>query len=89
MELKLDVYFNATLKKVTLVKEGQSFEEAEYIKIGAITHDSEDTDDNFDNQKFSENHVIYHHVQELLYKQGITNMQNLSISFVEPTEEEG
>ena len=49
--------------------------------LGTFEHDHEDKDDAGlpGMQQFPDNHVVFHHVQEALYKQGVQDTQSIKI----------
>lgn len=52
-----------------------------YTNLGTFEHDNEDEESTGLNgmQGLADNHVLYHHVQDALYKQGVQNMQSVKI----------
>lgn len=52
-----------------------------YTNLGTFEHDNEDEESTGLNgmQGLADNHVLYHHVQDALYKQGIQDMQSIKI----------
>ncbi len=52
-----------------------------YTNLGAFEHNNEDEESTDLNgmQGLADNHVLYHHVQDVLYKQGVQDMQSVKI----------
>ena len=52
-----------------------------YTNLGTFEHNNEDEESTGLNgmQGLADNHVLYHHVQDALYKQGVQDMQNVKI----------
>ena len=52
-----------------------------YANLGTFEHDNEDEESTGLNgmQGLADNHVLYHHVQDALYKQSIQDMQSVKI----------
>ena len=57
-----------------------------YTNLGTFEHDNEKEESTGLNgmQRLADNHVIYHHVQDVLYKQGVQNMQSVKIYIDRP-----
>lgn len=52
-----------------------------YTNLGTFEHDNEDEESTGLNgmQGLADNHVLFHHVQDVLYKQGVQDMQSVKI----------
>ena len=52
-----------------------------YTSLGAFEHNNKDEKSTGLNgmQGLADNHVLYHHVQDVLYKQGVQDMQSVKI----------
>ena len=52
-----------------------------YTNLGTFEHDNEDEESTGLNgmQGLADNHVLFHHVQDALYKQGVQDMQSVKI----------
>jgi hypothetical protein len=73
------VAWNATTKVAKVQNDGDAVG-AGFTDIGSFDH-FDDADDELgdDGGTGTENHVFYHHVRDLLYAEGVTDMQSLSI----------
>lgn len=70
-----DVQYKAATREALLQPSGAASISG-YVNIGELEH-GDDADDNLDN--VGDNHVIFHHVQDLLYRHGEQNMQSIKI----------
>lgn len=71
--VKYNVGLNKTDRTVQVNKDGTALPST-HPSIGSFEHGNTVSGDYGDL-----NHVMYHHVQDLLYKQGITDMQSYPI----------
>lgn len=57
-----------------------------YTNLGTFEHDNEEEESTGLNgmQGLADNHVVYHHVQDVLYKEGIQDMQSVKIYIDRP-----
>lgn len=57
-----------------------------YTSLGTFEHDNEEEESTGLNgmQGLADNHVVYHHVQDVLYKQGVQDMQSVKIYIDRP-----
>lgn len=69
------VAWNATTKVVKIQPDGSTVG-AGFTDIGSYDHD----DDADDELGIDENHVLYHHVRDLLYEEGVQDMQSVDIT---------
>ena len=76
------VAYNPTTKVVKIQQDGDA-PGSGFTDIGSFDHDF-DPDDQLG---YNENHVLYHHVRDLLYKRNpsVQNMQEISIQVVKVT----
>lgn len=68
------IWWKASTKEVKVLREGETAP-AGFVDIKTVTHDGE-TDPI---SEYGDGHVIYHHVRDALFEEGITNMQSISI----------
>jgi hypothetical protein len=78
------VAWNATTRDAKVQNDGDAVGGG-YTDIGSFDH-FDDADDELgdDGGTGSESHVLFHHVQDLLYAAGVENMQNITITAPKP-----
>lgn len=72
-----DVAYNATTKVVKVQKDGTA-PGAGFTDIGTFDHSNNDPDDKLGKDN---THVLYHHIRDLLYKQGVEDMSSVTIQY--------
>jgi hypothetical protein len=78
------VAWNATTRDAKVQNDGDAVGGG-YTDIGSFDHhDDADDEQGDDGGTGTENHVYFHHVQELLYQEGVENMQNITITAPKP-----
>lgn len=68
------IWWKASTKEVK-VQRATDTAPAGFVDIKTVTHDGE-TDPI---SEYGDSHIIYHHVRDALFEEGITNMQSISI----------
>ncbi|QDP54395.1 MAG: hypothetical protein Unbinned4120contig1000_47 [Prokaryotic dsDNA virus sp.] len=74
--MDLQIAWNADTNTATVQNDGAVLP-ADTTNIGTFSHD--DASDQLGASNINENHVWFHHVRDALYKQGVENMQGVTI----------
>tara|TARA_Y100000593_G_C4169718_1_gene266316 strand:+ start:370 stop:609 length:240 start_codon:yes stop_codon:yes gene_type:complete len=74
--MDLQIAWNAATKTATVQNDGDALP-ADNTNIGTFSHDA--AADDLGASNINENHVWFHHVRDALYREGVENMQGVTI----------